>query len=197
MIKNIVLILGAQGSGKTTQGKLLAESLHYKFISTGEILREARESKNPLGLKLSEYWEKGDLVPDELIESILFPILEDFDVPGFVIDGYPRNLNQLESFISFLDLNAWPLIDAVYLEISREECFARIRKRAQIEMRPDENDEAVAHRLDIYYHETQPLLTKYSEMGKLLKIDGHPSPDEIHKNIVEIVNTKTKLHADD
>jgi adenylate kinase len=191
-VKNFIPVLGPQGSGKSTQAKLLAEFLHYKFISTGEVLRKLKDENNPVGLKLSRYWVTGELVPDELIEEILFPILENTETFGFILDGYPRNLNQLNSFINFLKMNNWNLQVAIYLEVGENECLDRLKKRTDLEKREDETEEAIKRRLEIYKSETAPLLNKYEEMGKLKRINGERGIEEIQKDIREFIKISPK-----
>lgn len=185
MIKKFILILGPQGSGKSTQGKLLSEHLLYRFVSTGEILRQAADDGNPLGKKLVHYWEKGELVPDQIIEGILFPILENSETKGFVLDGYPRTIDQVNSLVSFVELNGDSIEHVFYLSVGEEECIKRIMERSQIEKRIDENAEAVKRRLSIYHSETEPLLSEYLKMGVLRKIDGEQSIEKIQENIRE------------
>ncbi len=181
--KDFILILGPQGSGKTTQGKLLADYLHYRFISTGELLRQAYKENNPLGAKLSEYWATGDLVPNEIIEGILFPILEMDQIPGFVVDGYPRTIEQVESLVSFLDLNSWKINHVFYMHVGDQECINRILERTKTEQRPDESPEAIHHRLQIYHKETEPLLNTYEKMGCLHRINAEKTIDEIQADV--------------
>ena len=182
-MKDFILILGPQSSGKSTQGKLLAEHLGYKFVSSGQVLRDLGERDNPVGAKLKEYWVSGELVPDELIEEILFPIFENENYPGFIIDGYPRNIGQLNSFLSFLGINDWAIGKIFYVHVGEEECLKRLKLRSDIEKRPDEHEEAVRKRFQIYHNLTEPLLIEYERMGKLLKIDGERSIEDIQNDL--------------
>lgn len=181
--KNFVLILGAQSSGKSTQAKLLAEYIGYRFISSGKLLRRLSEADNPIGTKLSKFWIKGDLVPDELMQEILYPILEREDTPGFVLDGYPRNPEQLRDFLAFLDMKDWLVIHVFSFDVSEEECLRRIKIRAETEKRLDETDDAIKTRLKIYHKETEPLLKEYEKMGVLRRIDGERSIEDIQDEL--------------
>ena len=181
--KNFVLVLGAQSSGKSTQAKLLAEYIGYKFISTGKLLRRLSEADNPIGKKLSQFWIKGNLVPDELMEEILYPILERVDTAGFVLDGYPRNVEQLRDFLAFLNMKDWLVVHVFYLDVSEEECMRRIKIRAETEKRLDETEDAIKTRLAIYHQETEPLLKEYENMGVLRKIDGEKSIEDIQSDL--------------
>lgn len=181
--KNFVLILGAQSSGKSTQAKLLAEHIGYKFISSGKLLRRLSEADNPIGKKLSQFWIKGDLVPDELMQEILYPILEREDTPGFVLDGYPRNVEQLRDFLAFLDMKDWLVIHVFFFEVSEDECLRRIKIRAETEKRLDETEDAIKTRLRVYHQSTEPLLQEYEKMGVLRRIDGERSIEDIQEDL--------------
>ena len=188
--KHFILVLGPQCSGKSTQAELLADYIGYKFISSGKLLRKLEREKNPIGLKLAEYWINGNLVPDELIDEVIFTTFEMEDAKGFVLDGYPRNITQFETFFSFLKLNGWPLLNAFYIKVGGEESRKRLLKRAELEHRLDETPEAIEKRLSIYHSETQPLLTRYDEMGILTKIDGERSIEDIQMDIQSRITTK-------
>ena len=183
MNKDFILILGPQGSGKTTQARKLARFLGYKFISSGRTLRKLSTEKNPIGLKLSEYWIKGELVPDELMESVLFPMIEKKNAKGLVIDGYPRDVAQLKSFLSFLDLNQWAISHVFYLHVGEEESLKRLVDRREKEQRADESSEAIAKRFQLYHQETEPLLEEYTKMHRLTKIDGERTIEEIQEDL--------------
>ena len=184
MTRDFILVLGPQGSGKSTQAKQLAEYLGFEFVSTGDFLRKLRlEDNNPVGQKLSQYWMSGELVPDELMNEVLFPLLEKEGIKGFVLDGYPRNLSQIQAFLSFLSMNSWSLKKVFFLNVGEEECINRIKKRADLENRPDETEEAVKRRLAIYHQETEPLLQEYEKLGALVKVNGERSVEEIQSDI--------------
>lgn len=184
MQKDFVLILGPQSSGKSTQAQQLAEHLGYRFISSGKLLRRLGEGDNPIGQKLREYWSKGELVPDSLMEELLFPILEKETMPGFVIDGYPRNISQLQSFLAFLDMKGWAISHVFYLAVSEEECLRRVKLRAERENRLDDADEeTVRRRMLVYHNATEPLLFEYSKLNVLQRIDGERSIEEIQKDL--------------
>ncbi len=188
MKKEIILVLGPQGSGKSTQAKLLADYLDYKFISTGELVR--RESKNgtELAKKIQFYQLKGELVPDDIIEKMLFDEMNKSEHFGFLIDGFPRNKNQLKDFLEFLKINDYSLVKVFYLDVSLNECLNRIKLRREIENRPDESEEAVKKRLDIYFSETAPLLEAYKDLGVLVRIDGERTIEEIQDELQDIMN---------
>lgn len=197
MIKNVILILGPQGSGKSTQAIQLAEFLNYHFISSGQEIRKVSESNTPLAEKLKSFWKDGHLVPDELVEKeIIFPLMEASDKNGFVIDGYPRNIEQINSFLNFLDKNEWAISHVFFLFVGEEECVKRLKIRQQTENREDETDELIKERLKVYHQETEPLLAEYMKMGRLHRIDGERDIESIQSdmrnyfNAIEFVEPK-------
>ncbi len=184
MSKPVVLILGPQGSGKSTQAIQLADFLDYKFISTGQEVRKASQAGNELSKKMDEFWKAGNLVPDSIIENeILFPLMLSSDKQGFVIDGYPRNLNQINNFLNFLDKQDWAITYVFYLHVREEECLKRLKSRSLIEGRADESDESIKKRLNIFHSETEPLLIEYTNMGRLTRIDGERTVEEIQVDL--------------
>jgi len=181
-MKKFVLVLGPQGSGKSTQAKQLAEFLGYESISTGDLSRAKLAEGDELGIKFNSYVIAGKLVPDELIEQILFPYLEK-DIPGVILDGYPRNLNQLANFLNFIKANDHELSKVFLLEVKEKEFMKRLKLRAEIEKRSDETDDAIKARLDTYNNLTKPLLAEYEKLKKLQRIDGERSIEDIQTDL--------------
>lgn len=177
-----LIIIGPQGSGKGTQAKLIAEKYQLNHISTGELLRKEISEKTALGQEISACTARGELVP----EDIFFSILEkaDFSQPnGFILDGSPRNMSQqqtLEKIFSRTDL----IIDAViFIDIPYKVSIERMKKRALIEGRTDDNEQAIKNRLSIYQNETLPVVEHYRSQGKVIDIDGTPGIEAIFQNI--------------
>ncbi len=188
MSREIILVLGPQGSGKSTQAKLLADYLDYQFLSTGQMIREASQKHNDLAENLNRYQLLGKLVPDEIVEKMLFDRITESDSLGFVIDGFPRDKKQLEDFLNFIEDNGYDFNHAFYLDVSLRECLNRLRLRREIENRPDETDGAIKTRLNVYFSNTEPLLSKYDRLGVLEKVNGEKSIQEIQDNIQDIIN---------
>jgi adenylate kinase len=179
--KNIIIVMGPQGSGKSTQGKLLAEHINYKFISTGELIRACTPEQ--IGHEAWEQMKQGGLVSDSIVESLLFPVLQNPEFEGFILDGYPRTAEQMDTLLKFLNDNNLNVVKAYYVYISEEESLQRISKRAVIEGRPDEGGEALKQRLELYYSKTKPLLERYKEMNILVEVDGQRGIEEIQSDI--------------
>lgn len=169
-----ILLIGPQGSGKSTQAKLLAEYLKVPFISTGDIFREmAQKPADLLGRMVKKILDEGKLVDDETTSKIVKDRLSQPDCQsGFVIDGYPRTLEQVKIFDPEFD-------QVFYLDVPEEEVIKRLVKRG----RADDTEELIRMRLNLYYQQTQPLLDYYRNLRVLLEIDGTGSIEEVQDKI--------------
>ena len=177
-----LIILGPQGSGKGTQAKLLAQKYGLTHISTGELLRKEIASGSAFGQVLKEKLDRGDLVTD----AELFSILEKAPLAGrqgFILDGTPRNLSQAKELESVLAKVGVDIDRVILLTLLHEESIARLQKRAKIEHRQDDNPEAIQKRLDLYNHETVPVIEYYRSQGKLIEVDGRPDVQTIFADI--------------
>jgi len=179
-----LLIVGPQGSGKGTQGVRIAESYGIPVVSTGDIFRANIKEGTPLGQQVTAVLDRGDLVPDELTSEIVRDRLSQDDAAnGFLLDGYPRNAAQVEHLDAFLAARGESLDAVILLDVPREESIERLKLRAAEQGRSDDTDEAIAHRLDIYEHETAPILEVYGPRGVVDRIDGVGSLDEITERV--------------
>lgn len=179
-----LLIVGPQGSGKGTQGVRIAESYGIPVVSTGDIFRANIKEGTPLGQQVTAVLDRGDLVPDELTSEIVRDRLSQDDaVNGFLLDGYPRNAAQVQHLDAFLAARGESLDAVILLDVPREESIERLKLRAAEQGRSDDTDEAIAHRLDIYEHETAPILEVYGPRGIVDRIDGVGSLDEITERV--------------
>ncbi|WP_372969809.1 adenylate kinase [Microbacterium sp.] len=179
-----LLIVGPQGSGKGTQGIRIAESYGIPVVSTGDIFRANIKEGTPLGQQVTAILDKGDLVPDELTSEIVRDRLAQDDAAnGFLLDGYPRNTAQVAHLDEFLGARGESLDAVILLDVPREESLERLKLRAAEQGRSDDTDEAIAHRLDIYEHETAPILEVYGPRGIVDRIDGVGSLDEITERV--------------
>lgn len=168
-----ILLIGPQGSGKSTQAKLLAEYLNLSYISTGDIFRKQASVNEIIKTILLE----GKLVDDTTTSQIVKDRLNEKDCEnGFIMDGYPRTIEQMKIFD--------PMFDKVfYLDVPQDIVIKRLLARG----RADDTDELIRRRLDLYYKQTQPLLDYYKKLDKLVEIDGSGNvqaiQDEIKKSI--------------
>ena len=186
-----LLIVGPQGSGKGTQGVRIAESYGIPVISTGDIFRANIKNGTELGQQVTSILDRGDLVPDELTSEIVRDRLSQDDAAnGFLLDGYPRNAVQVGHLESFLSARGEALDAVILLDVPRDESIERLQRRASEQGRSDDTPESIAHRLDIYEHETAPILETYSDRGIVDRIDGVGSLDEITERIFAALDAR-------
>jgi adenylate kinase len=178
-----LIILGAPGSGKGTQAKLLAEKFGLAHLSSGELLRREAESGTPKGKLIADLLISGALLPFETVLEVLEPTLKAHR-EGFILDGTPRDVRQAEYLDYFFNENKIRLDKVIYIDIPIEEGIQRIMKRAEIEHRADDNYDSVKKRMEVYQAETTPVIDYYQKKGLLLKIDGTPDIQTIFKDIV-------------
>lgn len=186
-----LLIVGPQGSGKGTQGVRIAESYGVPVVSTGDIFRANIKAGSALGQQVTAILDRGDLVPDELTSEIVRDRLSQADAAdGFLLDGYPRNTAQVAHLDEFLAGRGESLDAVILLDVPREESIARLELRAAEQGRSDDTAEAIAHRLDIYEHETAPIIELYEEKGIVDRIDGVGSLEEITERIFQALTAR-------
>lgn len=186
-----LLIVGPQGSGKGTQGVRIAAAYGIPVVSTGDMFRANIKAGTELGQKVTAILDAGDLVPDELTSEIVRDRLSQEDAAnGFLLDGYPRNTHQVEHLDEFLQEHGQALDAVILLDVPREESLTRLRLRATEQGRSDDTDEAIAHRLDIYEHETAPIISVYEARGIVDRIDGVGSLDDIAERIVAALDAR-------
>jgi len=183
-----ILLLGAPGSGKGTQGKILAERLGLPKITTGDILRGAVKAETPLGREAKKYMDSGALVPDSVILSL---IKEELAKPegqqGAVLDGFPRTAAQAELVDRTLAERGQRLNHIVLLDVPEEELVRRMMGRAAHEGRSDDAPEAIRTRLQVYQRDTAPLIAHYAERGVVKRVPGVGAMDEIATEIKRVI----------
>ncbi|KQM84277.1 adenylate kinase [Agromyces sp. Leaf222] len=185
------LIVGPQGSGKGTQGVLVAEAFGVPQVATGDIFRANVSGGTELGKRVQAIIEAGDLVPDALTSELVRDRLAQPDAArGFLLDGYPRNRGQVDDLAGFLDGRGEALDAVIELEVPRDESIARLHDRAVKQGRTDDTEEVIANRLAIYERETAPILDVYREQGLVLRIDGVGSLDEVTQRIFDALEAR-------
>jgi adenylate kinase len=188
-----VLLLGPQGAGKGTQAKRIAAEYGIPHIASGEILRDEMAAGTELGQRVKDVYDRGDLVSDELMIELVRSRVESPDTGvGFVLDGFPRTTAQAEALEQILfDLGrAFSVVFA--LQLPDEVAFERLQRRAQLEGRADDTDDAIRRRLETYHRETEPLVEHYRTRGNLVPIHGDRTENEVFSEIQEAVEQAAK-----
>jgi adenylate kinase len=181
-----VVFLGPPGSGKGTQAKLLAERLKVPAISTGDILRAAVRERTPLGQQAQAIMEKGELVSDPLIVALIRERIAGRDArDGFILDGFPRTLEQARALEAMLAERSDALTAAVNFGVPEAALVERMLGRATAEGRADDRPETIRERLRVYREKTEPLVGFYGERGLLADVDGVGAIDAVAARVDE------------
>ena len=168
-----MLIVGPPGAGKGTQARLITSTYGIPDISTGDIFRANIKNETPLGVQVKAIVDAGDYVPDSLTnELVTNRIAEDDAKNGFLLDGYPRTLEQVHYLDELLERNGQKLDAVIQLVADQDEIVARLTKRAREQGRADDSEQAIRHRQEVYLRETSPLVAVYRDRGLLLEVDG-------------------------
>ncbi len=183
-----ILLLGAPGAGKGTQGKILAERLGLPKITTGDILRQAARTGTPLGSEAKRYMDAGKLVPDTVILGLIKDELAKPQAQGGAIfDGFPRTAAQAELVDRTLAERQQRLTHVLLLDVSDEELVKRMQSRAGIEGRSDDTPEAIRTRLQVYQRDTAPLIAHYATRGNVHRVPATGTIDDIATEIKRVV----------
>ena len=188
-----IILLGAPGSGKGTQSIILNKKLGLVQLSTGEIIREDIEKKTKLGLQVKNLVDNGEFVSDNIILSIISKRISEEDCrKGFILDGFPRNLNQASKFDEILLTKDKKIDFVIELNVSKKNLYKRIKNRAieSNDARADDKEEILKNRLNIYDEQTKPLVPYYKKAKLHFEVDGMKSIDEISLEIEKIIKVK-------
>jgi adenylate kinase len=179
-----VLLLGPQGAGKGTQANRISAEYGIPHIASGEILRAEMQAGTELGRRVKGVYDRGDLVSDDLVIELIRSRLEQPDTEsGFALDGFPRTTVQAEALDALLAELGRSFSVVFALQIPDEVAFERLRKRATLEGRADDTDEAIRRRLESYHRETEPLIEHYRVRGNLVSIHAARSENEVFAEI--------------
>lgn len=175
-----IILIGIQGSGKSTQGNLLSEKLSIPYLSTGHIFREIAKEKTPFGRYVKETLNAGVLIPDDKTLEIVDDYLSREEYKqGYILDGFPRTVKQAEEFKEHID-------SVIYLNVSDREALWRLSYRE--DEREDETLLALRKRIELFHELTEPVLDFYREKGLLTEIDGEKEIEEINQEILDKIN---------
>ena len=179
-----LVILGPPGAGKGTQAARIAGSFGIPAISTGDIFRANIKNETPLGRQVKEVLASGGYVTDEITNAIVRDRLrEDDAAQGFLLDGYPRTLAQVDALDAMLAEDGHALDAVLELTVDEDAVVQRLLKRAELEGRVDDTEEVIRERQAIYRRETAPLAGVYAERGLLVQVDGMGEVDEVTARI--------------
>ena len=183
-----ILLLGPQGAGKGTQGRLISTEYGIPHIATGDMLRAAIAEGSELGRKAEPLMSAGKLVPDDIMIGLIRDRLaQDDTAQGFVLDGFPRTTAQAEALDSMLEEIDRPLRVVFEFQLPEEVCVERLTRRAREEGRVDDTPEAIRTRLALYHEQTEPLVEYYRARGNLVGIRADGSVEEVFQQIQQVL----------
>jgi adenylate kinase len=179
-----IVFIGPPGAGKGTQAAKLIADYRLAHLSTGDMLRAARDAKTEIGLKAEGYMATGQLVPDEVIIAVIEQRLHQSDCEkGYLLDGFPRTIAQAQALDALLAKKGTPLDVVLEIRVAEEELFKRLAGRG----RADDNPEVIRQRLIAYRNQTEPLLAYYTRSGLLKTVDGLGTVEEIYARIQAVL----------
>ena len=181
--------MGPPGAGKGTQAKFIAEHFAIPAISTGDIFRANVSGGTPLGLKAKTFMDAGEYVPDEVTNEMVRARIQEADADsGFLLDGYPRTLAQVEELDSMIKSTGHALDAVVVLTVDQDEVVERLLQRAQTDGRADDTAEVIRRRQEIYGEETAPLIDVYRDRGLLVEVDGMGEVGDVTQRVFDALD---------
>lgn len=182
--------MGPPGAGKGTQAKFIAEHFGIPAISTGDIFRANVSQGTPLGVEAKRYMDAGEYVPDEITNRMVRNRIDEPDAAaGFLLDGYPRTLSQVEELDGMIRFTGHQLDAVVCLTVDQDEIVARLVQRARTEGRADDTEEIVRRRQEVYLEQTAPLIEVYKSRGLVHEIDGMGEVEDVTKRIFDALDS--------
>jgi adenylate kinase len=179
-----LIIMGPPGAGKGTQAKFIAEHFGVPAISTGDIFRQNVSDGTELGVEAKRYMDAGEYVPDEVTNLMVRNRIDAPDAEhGFLLDGYPRTLAQVEELDGMIRYTGHQLDGVVCLTVDQDEIVERLLQRAQIEGRADDTEDVIRRRQEVYLEQTEPLVEVYRERGIVVEVDGMGEVPEVTERI--------------
>ncbi len=182
-------MMGPPGAGKGTQANVVADHFGVPAVSTGDIFRANVSAGTELGVEAKRFMDKGEYVPDSITNQMVRNRIEEPDAePGFLLDGYPRTLAQVEELDGMIAFTGHSLDAAVVLTVDPEELVQRLLQRAKTDGRADDTEEVIRRRQEVYAEQTEPLIGVYRERDILIEVDGMGPVDEVTKRIFDALD---------
>ncbi len=219
-----IVLLGPPGAGKGTQAKLLAKEFNLLHISTGDLLREEMKKNSDLGKEVKKFVESGGLVPDEIVTQMIknkLTVQSDSRSEGYILDGFPRTEQQAESLDQILDDIQQPIDATIFMEATLPVVTQRLTGRrvcrdcgalfhvgnkppkkdgvcdqcqGELYQRPDDNEETIKKRMDVYMKNTQSVISHYQRQNKLVKVNGDRNAEKVRKQIIDLFHETERQH---
>jgi len=188
-----IVLLGAPGSGKGTQARLLREKLAVPHISSGDLLRSAVKAGTGLGKKAKVVMDRGELISDDIMLGLIDERLSEEDAKdGFILDGYPRNIAQAGALDELLGRLGRSVDEVLQIDVDTELVVKRIARRAAEEDRSDDTEDVVRHRLRVYAEQSAPVVDYYTNKGVLSVVLGEGTAEEVFRHILGVL----QMHSD-
>jgi adenylate kinase len=184
-----LVLMGPPGAGKSTQARFVAKHFNIPAISTGDIFRANVSKGTPLGVAAKRFIDAGEYVPDEVTNLMVRNRIDEPDAEsGFLLDGYPRTLAQVEELDRMIAFTGHRLDAAVALVVDEDEIVKRLLERAQLEGRGDDTEDVIRRRHEVYAERTAPLIKVYRDRGILVEVDGSGETDEVTARILDALD---------
>ena len=215
-----IILLGAPGAGKGTQAVTLSKKLALAHIATGDLFRKQQESGTELGNIAKSYMEKGQLVPDEItVKMLLGRIAAPDCAKGFILDGFPRTLEQAKALDQALAAQKKSIDKVLYIKVSTKELLKRLSGRwicrdcqapynivelppkvagkcdrcgGELYQRADDTEGTARKRLDVYFTQTAPLIEYYTKAGRLVEVNGEKGVEAVGRDLIAVLGTKSR-----
>ena len=188
-----MILMGPPGAGKGTQAQVVAERYSIPAISTGDIFRKNASEGTELGIQAQRFMDAGEYVPDELTNLMVRNRIDEPDAErGFLLDGYPRTLAQVEELDGMIKHTGHVLDAVVVLTVDKEELVQRLLQRAATEGRADDTEDVVRRRYEVYDDQTAPLIDVYRDRGLMIEVDGMGEVDEVSQRIFDALDKVTE-----
>ncbi len=183
-LQNIIIFMGAPGSGKGTQTELLAQELNYEYFSTGALSREYAKQDTDFGRKVGSFIDNGIILPIDIIVEIFTKKFESLtDKPGVILDGFPRTIEQAQLLEAIMKQHGITNVKALFLEVDKTKLVDRIIKRGL--NRADDDPAVIEKRFDEYLAKTAPVKDYYEQKGLLIHVNGDQPIEKVHVEIME------------